>query len=81
MTIQQLRTVCGKQPFEPFVLHLADGGQIPVLRREFILTYPSGRTIIVVQPDDSTDIIDLLQVTDIELKNVLPALGGNGTAS
>jgi hypothetical protein len=29
---------------------------------------PSGRTIIVVQPDDTMNIIDLLLVTDVELK-------------
>ncbi len=81
MTIDQLRTVYDQQPFRPFVLHLADGRQIPVLHREFMLTYPNGRTIIVVQPDDSTSIIDLLLVTDIELKTLAPASGGNGTTS
>jgi len=81
MTIQQLKTVYDKQPFQPFVLHLADGRQIPVLHREFMLTYPSGRTVMVVQPDDSANIIDLLLVTDIELKSYSSASGGNGAAS
>jgi hypothetical protein len=36
---------------------------------------PSGRTIIVYQPDDSFNVIDLLLVTDLEFK---PARNGSG---
>lgn len=68
MTIEQLKSVYDNQPFKPFVIHLADGREIPVLHREFILTVPSGRTIIVCQPDDTVNIIDLLLVTDLEMK-------------
>ena len=75
MTIEQLRNVYDAQPFRPFVIHLADGREIPVHHREFILTVPSGRTIFVCQPDDTVNIIDLLLVTDIELK---PAANGSG---
>jgi hypothetical protein len=32
------------------------------------MAVPSGRTIFVAQPDDSVNIIDLLLVTDLELK-------------
>jgi hypothetical protein len=68
MTIEQLRTVYDAQPFRPFVLHLADGRSIPVRHREFIMTAPSGRTIVIMQPDDSLSIIDLLLVTELEIK-------------
>lgn len=68
MTIEQLRTVSTAQPFRPFVMHLADGREIPVNHREFFMTVPSGRTIIVAQPDDTVNIIDLLLVTDLEIK-------------
>ena len=76
MTIEQLQTVYNAQPFRPFVLHLADGRQIPVHHPGFILAYPSGRsgrTVFVVQPDDTANIVDLLLVTDIEMK-----VAGNG---
>jgi hypothetical protein len=76
MTIEQLRAVYNAQPFQPFVIHLADGRAVPVLHREFIMTVPSGRTIFVCQPDDSTNIIGLLLVTDLELKN--PKSNGAG---
>ena len=68
MTIEKLREVYNAKPFHPFVIHLADGRAIPVHHREFMMTVPSGRTAIVVQPDDTMNIIDLLLVTDVELK-------------
>jgi hypothetical protein len=70
MTIEQLRTVSNAQPFRPFVIHLADGREVPVRHLEFIMAVPSGRTIFVCQPDDTVNIIDLLRVTDLEMKPV-----------
>ena len=68
MTIDRLRDAYNAQPFQPFVMHLADGREVPVVHREFIMPVPSGRTVIVVQPDDTVNIVDLLLVTDLELK-------------
>lgn len=67
MTSDKLKVLYDAQPFQPFTLHLADGREIPVLHREFIASAPSGRTLVVFQPDDSMNIIDLLLVTDIEI--------------
>jgi hypothetical protein len=74
MTIEHLRNVYNAQPFEPFVIHLADGREIPVHHREFIIAVPSGRTLFVCQPDDTVNMIDTLLVTDLELK-----LASNGS--
>lgn len=68
MTVEQLRAAYTAQPFRPFVIHLADGREVPVASREFIMALPSGRTIVVGQPDDTVNIIDLLLVTDLEFK-------------
>lgn len=68
MTVEQLRNAYSAQPFRPFVLHLADGREVPVSSREFIMAVPSGRTVVVCQPDDTLNIIDLLLVTDLELR-------------
>lgn len=73
MTIERLRNAINQVPFEPFIIHLADGRQIPVQHRELIIASESGRTVVVVQPDDSFNIIDLLLVTDLEMR-----LGRNG---
>jgi len=67
MTIEQLRNAYNVQPFRPFVIHLADGRGVPVHHREFIIAAPSGWTVIVCQPDDTYNIIDLLLVTDLEI--------------
>jgi hypothetical protein len=68
MTIDRVREMYNSQPFQPFVMHMADGRQVAVVHREFIMAAPSGRTVIVFQPDDTVNIIDLLLVTDLALK-------------
>jgi hypothetical protein len=68
MTIERVRELHNAQPFQPFIIHLADGREIPVLHREFMMTAPSGRTIVVFQPTDQMNIIDLLLVTDLEVR-------------
>lgn len=73
--IKQIRNLYNAQPFHPFIIHLADGRAVPVKHREFMMTVPSGRTIVVVQDDDTLNIIDLLLVTDLELK---PIANGSG---
>ncbi|HEY2952075.1 MAG TPA: hypothetical protein VGK40_05810 [Verrucomicrobiae bacterium] len=68
MTIDQIRQLYDAQPFQPFLIHLADGRQLAVKHREFLASAPSGRTIIVYQPDDSFNIVDVMLVTDLEVK-------------
>jgi len=38
-----------------------------VVHQEVVASSPSGRTVIVYQPDDSFNVIDLLLVTDLEV--------------
>ena len=72
MTVEQLRQVWKSDPFRGFIIHLADGRQIAVNHRDFLMPSPSGRTIIVYQPDDSFNVIDLLLVTNLEVSNGKP---------
>src|ERR1700722_9328479 len=44
MTMAQMRAAYDAQPFKPFVIHLADGRQLPVQSREYLSSSPSGRT-------------------------------------
>jgi hypothetical protein len=67
MTIERVRDFYNAQPFRPFVIHLADGRDIAVQHPDFVAAAPSGRTIVVYQPDDSMNVIDLLLVTDLEI--------------
>jgi hypothetical protein len=69
MTIERIRHFLEAQPFQPFSMHLADGREIAVHHREFMAAFPSGRTVVVIQPDDTMNVIDLLLVTDVEIKS------------
>lgn len=68
MTIEQVRNLYNAQPFVPFIMHLADGREVPVRSREFMASAPNGRTVIVYQPDNTFNVVDLLLVTDLEAK-------------
>jgi hypothetical protein len=68
MTRERILQLWKAEPFEKFNIHLADGRRIPVMHREFLAISPSGRTVNVYQPDDSLNIIDLLLVTDLEVR-------------
>lgn len=70
MTVEQLKAAYSSEPFRPFVLHLADGREILVRHREFMMTLPAGRRVIVGQPDGLFNIVDLLHVTDSEFKSI-----------
>ncbi len=76
MTLEELRTFSRAQPFRPFVLHLADGGQVVVRHPEFLAVEPSGQAIKVYQPDDSVKLVDLALVTDLEIKSAAKGSGG-----
>jgi hypothetical protein len=75
MTLEQVRSFYNAEPFRPFVIHLADGRHIPVHHRDFVMAVPSGRILVVCQPDDTVNFVDLLLVTDLEVK---PVANGNG---
>ena len=68
MTVTELRAQCDEEPFHPFIMHLADGRQILVDHPDFVAFAPSGRSVTVYQPDDSRNVVDLLLVTDLEMK-------------
>jgi hypothetical protein len=55
-------------PFRPFTIHLADGRTLDVPHRDFVSLSPSGRIIIVYQPNDAFNVVDLYLVTDLEIK-------------
>jgi hypothetical protein len=68
MTVERLRQVLNTTPFQPFTIHLADGKSIPVVSREFVASSPSGRTIVVFDPQDRMNTVDLLLVTNLAVE-------------
>ena len=41
----------------------------PVLHPDFVAQSPSGRTVIVFQPDESYSVLDLLLMTELQVAN------------
>jgi hypothetical protein len=66
VTTDKFKATLHTEPFVPFVVHLAEGRSIPVNHREFAILAPSGRTVVIFQPDDTMNMVDLLLVTDLE---------------
>ncbi|HEY3243507.1 MAG TPA: hypothetical protein VGM03_09165 [Phycisphaerae bacterium] len=75
MTLEQLIKVCQAQPFEPFVLHLADGRSVRVAHPEALAFSSRGRTVFVKPPRGAPEIVDLLLVVSIELSETTPRDG------
>jgi hypothetical protein len=65
--VEQLRNVHQAKPFRPFTIHLGDGRSFRVDHPEFLSRSPSGRTIVVHQPDESFSVLDMLLVTELEV--------------
>lgn len=72
MKMDEVRTLLHAQPFRPFLIHVADGGRIPVAHEDFIALAPTGREMIVYQPDGTWQVVDVLLVTRLQ---ILPANG------
>jgi hypothetical protein len=78
MTSEKIRELHKAQPFHSFVLHMADGRHINVRHPEQMAISPSGRIAVVFTADDQKDsshYIDVLMITDIEVKSDRPSNG------
>lgn len=74
MTIEKLKEVHEKRPFQPFRLFMADGSSVEVKHPENLARRENARSIYVFTgPGDRGEHIDLLLVSKI-------VVGGNGNA-
>ncbi len=69
MTKEQFKTALHLQPFRPFTIRMADGRTFQVSHPDFVAQSPSGRTVIVFQPDESYSVLDLLLMTELQVAN------------
>ena len=69
MTTEQFRATLHLQPFRPFTIRMADGRTFEVAHPDFVAQSPSGRTVIVIQPDESYSVLDLLLMTELQVSN------------
>ena len=69
MQIKDLLTVYRAQPFQPFVIHMADGRETRVDHPELMALSPTGRSVLVYGSEGAFEIIDLLLVTSVKTGN------------
>ena len=74
MDIAGVREALHKQPFEPFVIRLADGRSLPIPHRDFVALSP--RRIVVVAEDGSWSVVEPLLIVSIDYQAVKK--GSNG---
>lgn len=75
MDIAGIREALHKQPFEPFVIRLADGRSLPVSHPDFVAV--GKRRIVVVADDDSASTIEPLLIVSLDAP-LKRGKGGNG---
>ncbi|MGD0088380.1 MAG: hypothetical protein ABSE73_00490 [Planctomycetota bacterium] len=68
MTSEKLHDLYSARPFQRFIIHLADGREIPVPHPEWMMFMPGGRTVYVARPDTTVNLIDVFLITDLELR-------------
>jgi hypothetical protein len=67
MTLNQIRILMDAQPFEPFVMFLADGRSVAVPHPEFLGFYERSRIVIVHEVGGSCEIVDPQLVTSLRI--------------
>ncbi len=67
MRISEIREALRKQPFHPFIIHLADGREFPIDHVDFLLISRSNRSIVVADLNGGYEIIDPVMVTSLSI--------------
>jgi len=73
MDIAGIREALHRQPFEPFVISLADGRSLQIPHPDFVAL--GKRRIVVVGNDDATSIVEPLLIVSLD---TIPKSGKNG---
>jgi hypothetical protein len=66
MTIDDVRNAIRAEPFKAFTIHLSDGQAHAVEHPEFVLAPERARTIVVYQPGDGYNHVDVRMITSLE---------------
>ena len=73
MTIEEIRSLLVRNPFEPFTIHLADTRSFDVTNRDFLLLPRDRNTsIIFALPDGTFEWIYVKQITSISSTGMIP---------
>jgi hypothetical protein len=72
MTTAQFRAAMNDRPFNPFVVHMANGRKLDIRRPEIPHLSPGGRVVCVFEHPNAGSFVDLLLMTELEFQD-LPA--------
>ena len=75
MDVAGVREALHKQPFDPFVVCLADGRTLPVPHPDFVAIHP--RRIVVIADDGSWSVVEPLLIASLDY-SANPKRRGNG---
>jgi hypothetical protein len=64
MDVAGVREALHKQPFEPFIIRLADGRSLTIRHPDFVAVTP--RRVIVGAEDDSWSIVEPLMIVSLD---------------
>ena len=62
---EDIRKLLAANPFIPFTVHLADGGEVRIPTRDHVLLFPQGSRLIVTHDDDSYDVLSSLLISRV----------------
>ena len=72
MTVVQLRKTLQASPFVPFNVRMADGRVFKVPHPDFLSIFPGGRLATVYDTPNTSSIVDLLLMTELEILTGVP---------
>jgi hypothetical protein len=75
MDIQGVREALHQQPFQPFVLRLADGRSLPVRHPDFLAV--GKRRLVLIDENDGWSFIEPLMIVSLDQMKKSPP-SGNG---
>ena len=64
MDVRGIREAIRREPFEPFVMRLADGRSLRIPHPEFVAVHP--RRVIVIAEDASWSVVEPLMVVSLD---------------
>lgn len=67
MTREHIRELYDAQLFKRFIIRMADGREIEVRHREFMMISPGGRTVVLFDPKNRMHILDVMLITELEV--------------
>lgn len=80
MRLEDLKDLYSARPFQPFFVRTTDGRELLVKHPEFMAFTPSGRTVFIAEPTLGMNIIDVMLINSVFVKERGGTNGRNGHA-